>query len=258
MVALFAAATGASALWTSVDNFDGLTTGALGTQNNWVSLQWNTSNPPIQDYAVVEVSAGNNALNPIGRDAGAYNAAGITNFTGTGTVYFEFRAPTASVGDISFGLTPSSAPTNNDFNAFGAQIGFGGSNVNGLAAGTPGIRVRNGGGFTGFTALAVETTYQFWLVANVAAKTSTLYVQGGQWETQTALFSNFGFRTASTELAALLIRGGAGDANSTFLIDNIYMDATGANLTAVPEPSTYAALAGLLAFVLVVMRRRRA
>jgi hypothetical protein len=57
-----------------------------------------------------------------------------------------------------------------------------------------------------------------------------------------------------TATSSTRVDGGAGLANGTARLDNITISGT---LTAVPEPSTYAALMGALAFVGVMIVRRR-
>ncbi|YCM43182.1 PEP-CTERM sorting domain-containing protein [Verrucomicrobiaceae bacterium 227] len=237
----------AQASFTLIENFEGLTAGALGTQNGWTS---------DEDYTLVNdpSGGGNQVLQYVaGAQGGAYLPLGdaAIGTSESGTLFARIHFDTD--GNANIGLTDVNAP--GAYGDFRVQI-----NRQGATA----IKGRDGGGFQDLTSTPgdladdVATWYNVWVVANNATDTSRVFIQSdgdALFATQTEVFPPDGalnFRVAAPEaLDTLVLRSQAG----TFFFDDIHLSpGTDLSNPTVPEPTAPALLLlGMSAF----LRRKR-
>jgi hypothetical protein len=248
-VGVFASAT-SRADFILLDNFNsGTLGGQLSTSNPaWSSLPVYTvaadpANPANQVAAAVQAGAANNqtAVLPFGPGNVIANGA-------TGTVFFRMmRGPTATSNFLGYVNSGTTA----DFAQRRSGIGSNGGSTQPMV-------MRGGSNTTvetsGFTNLAPDTWYSYWVVMDNAADTFAIYSQreGSSPLPQTLLSNAAGstqtFISGSTTnaLQSLFFAQSSSGGNMDFYFDDIYVDPTAANLAlppiVVPEPS-----AGLLA-----------
>lgn len=211
-----------SATFQQVETFDGLSLGAVNGQNGWrgsnsISV---VSDPENSANRVLLVDRG-------GVEAYKALPTSIAD-TSTGTVYFRLRRD--GHVDGFGGSSAQSAPT--DFPTFETQFG---SQVT-QTANT--FMVRDGATFKALGNNFTDRTWHcVWLVANNQANTYEVYVKGGAYTTTTRLEAAgqtaFAFRNGGANpLRTFFTRAGEQSAGD-YYIDDIYVDATAANL-AVP------------------------
>lgn len=227
-----------------VDDFSSYT---AGTDANGVG-GW-TANGDTK-FLVDPDDAGNQTLNSAETatvvTTSVYKAIPVITTSSVGTIFFRARA--LNPADFVIGSTDSAAPSN--WPDFEGYMRFAGGNID----------VRDAGGFSNVGTYNAGEWYNVWLVLDHTTDTTTIYFNQGDADAGAAAGSG-GFRTSGNpdhnDLVNIFIRNN--DPTNSGYIDDIYVDATAANLTnpaanAVPEPATsLLALAGL-AFGL---RRRR-
>lgn len=179
--------------------------------------------------------------------------------TATGTLFARFYATTGTtILNESFGLVDTTAISSNAFPNYEVQLV--------LSDSEPDISARNGGSAldTGLNANRGEW-YNVWMVADNSTDTWSLYINQGEASATAGdlVVSGYNFRNGTTDPLThvqITVANVTSSRSSGELVyyDDIYFDGTGANLLyPVPEPSTCAALLGLLALGYVAWRRRR-
>jgi len=241
--ALLVPFTSANAAFNLIEAFDGLTPGALDTQNGWTSGAEYTvvADPSGGGGQVLQYTAGaqSGAFKPVGASAIPDGA--------TGTLFARFRFETTA--NANFGFAESAAPS--AYGDFRVQIN--------RQNGTP-IKGRDGGGFQDLSPLAdnAGTWYNLWVVADNGTDTSRVFIQSDDdaaFATQTEVAPPDGtlnFRVpADGPLGTLYLRSQEG----TAYFDDFYVSA-GSDLSnpTIPEPS--AALFSLLGASFLLRRRR--
>jgi len=253
----FAAATSHAAL-VLVEDFDGGTVGnALGTADNGNTWQTGASagnatyqNDPAGGSNVVGAFDGTDGL-PLEKYLDIADIANNTN----GTLFYRFYAPTGAGTDAfnhAFGLSDVATP--NSFGSF--------ETTQQVAGTTPDLTARNGGGYDDVGDVTKDTWYNLWMVVDNTADTYDMYVNTGTGGALAGdlVANDAAFRNGtSSALTTIFFRTGATITTGLDVYyDDIYIDTTGVNLAnPIPEPSTYALLAGLATLGLVAWRRRR-
>jgi hypothetical protein len=107
------------------------------------------------------------------------------------------------------------------------------------------LQYRDGSVYTELEAVRTDQVwYKAWIIANTAADTSSLYLQGGAYTEPTLVAENFGFRKdeVGEDLMSLLFylnAGNPGTNNGSLYIDDIYVDTHAANFS---DPSLAATI----------------
>jgi hypothetical protein len=251
--------------FTLLDNFQGATLGNVNGQNGWTAggtagnVVTDPGDPTNRLLEITSTSA--NVYKPL--------TTPLAN-PATGTIYYQIKR--AGLVNFSTGASDVAAPTG--FGDYESQL-----NVNSLTLDPQPFRMRDAAAFDATQeAFATGTAYHVWHVIDNTTDTTKLYIQSASAGapvlqlngTQSDfLFRNSGTAIQNTDLLNFLVKtGGAGTTDTAHIgplfIDNIYYDATGANLAApatlisgvVPEPGTFA-LAGVGAVGLLARRRRK-
>lgn len=274
----------ASAAWTLVEDFQSLTPGALNSQNGW------TAGTNVN--VVVDPSVALNQVGSMGNaSTNAWKTMGSIT-TGTATTYARFRfenidnLASTTTGESAGFVGVSDAATPSAFGNFRTQMGvnpaFGNTvtrpfmlvSVDEDGAGTENVNRFPVG--QDVNPIQPDVWYQAWTVMNNTTGEYQVYLQGGSYTTQTLLlsdvarlsipigdpgarqessydFRNDGLLSTATDAIKFFARTGV-DHQAPLYFDDIWYDASGTNLSAVPEPSS--ALLGLLAFGALLRRRR--
>ena len=253
---LLLAGSSLEAAFVSLDDFQSLTPGGLSGQNGW------TASDAIQvanDPADASNQVMSIAVHTVDPTSAVYarKAASLPN-NNTGTMFFRMRRTAnmnafAGWSDVA---VPSSYP--NYENQVGTEDTINSSGK---------VIVRSGGSPTQVGLFDIDTWYNVWIVSDNSSDTYQVYLEGGDWQTQTALVHgvndnpDFAYRNsaASNDLTQFFTLSVV-PAGKFFFLDDIYIDATGANLssplvTPVPEPSALV-LVGLGILMGVCGRRR--
>ena len=274
----------ASAAWSLVENFESLTTGALNGQSGWTA--GTNVNVAVDPYV------SSNQVGSMGNaNTNAWKTMGSIILGGTATTYARFRfenidnLASTTTGESAGFVGVSDAATPSAFTDFRTQIGV--NPAFGDAVTRPFLLTSNdedGAGaeninrFPTGPQLSPDVWYEAWTVMNNTSGEYQVYFQGGAYTTQTLLISDvarngvaigdpgarqessYNFRGASilsTAPNAIKFFARSGALNQAPLyFDDIWYDASGTNLSAVPEPSKAAFL--LIGLGLVFARRRRA
>lgn len=270
----------AQAQWTLIDDFEGLSagdtvSGSTGSGAAWDGGALHTAQADPSDAGNLSLqvlgTAGNSVLRGQFSDASTNIAAGTT-----GTLYYRFRTPDASLGgttDHVVGLTDNADVTN-----FGFKAGLRnttGSTPNPNDPRTPlpanNMDVRNGGGYEHVSFLADSTWYRLWMVAaNTDPGMHEVFLQSdtdtnfaAQTKLSTATPADvFDFRVnGATDIVNVYFRG-AGNANGTadsnLYFDDVWINSSARDLSvpsAVPEPTGVVLL--LTGLGMLLTRRRR-
>ncbi|MDB4387532.1 hypothetical protein N9Z15_04925 [Akkermansiaceae bacterium] len=238
------------AVFTLLDDFESYT---AGTNVNGVG-GWTADPDQISVFATDPSDAGNTVLSTT-RDTNTSSVfktmPTIADGT-TGTVFFRARA--TDFADFVLGTSDVADPTGN-WNNYEGYMRFNKVNV-----GDPNnIDVRDGGGFANVGTYNADEWYNVWLVLDHTLDVTTVYINQGNGDATTAAGSG-AFRataqnTVHDDLINLFIRGN--NAGNAGLVDDIYVDTAGANLSnpaAIPEPAT--SLLALVGLAFGMHRRR--
>jgi len=203
-----------------VDNFEGLTVGALNNQNGWHATSGVTvaSDPANAANRVLVASIGNFQ---------AYKAlpTAIAADTSTGTLHFRLRRN----GHIDGFAGASALAAPQDWSSFETQFG-------GQSAQAANEFVARDGAQADVLSnnFSDQTWYCVWLVTNNASDNYQVYVKGGAYAQPTQLNAAgktlFSFRNGgSAPLLTFLTRVSSKSQGSLYL-DDIYVDPTSQNL----------------------------
>jgi hypothetical protein len=232
-----------------VDDFDGYTAGSVSGQGSWTGT----------DGTVVELpsASGNNVLALTGSAASKYartTVPQIANNT-TGTLFYQIRLDSEGIGNLNHSHGLSDTTSSSSFGDYEAQLISIGSSLN----------VRDGASATAevqVNALAADTWYNIWLVANNSNDTFKFFIQGGDFATPTEFAGGvsdpFNFRNGTSGALThfFLIYGNS--AGGTLYVDNIHIDTTGENISnPIPEPATAATVLTMAALGATLRGRRR-
>jgi hypothetical protein len=229
-----------------LDSFNSGTVGGLLSTSNpaWstvgpFAIAVDPTNAANRVASAVQLNASNNqtAVLPFG------TSNVIANGT-TGTVFFRMmRGPTANSNFLGYVNSGTTADTGQRRSGIGSNAGASQPMVMRGLSNTDVVT-------SGFTNLAQDTWYRYWVVMDNAADTFTTYSQreGSSPLPQTLLSNAAGSTqtfigtTTSSALQSLFFAQTSGNGvNMDFYFDDIYIDPTGSNLAmppiVVPEPS---------------------
>ena len=245
--------------WTLVDDFDLYSAGALTGNGGWTAdALWTVTGAPNGGDGNV-ASGLTSAAN-----ARAYKALSpsIPDTSTSATLFM--RMYRSGLVNMSLGLSDDAVPAL--FGGYEAQI-----NAQHNTAPTDSLKVRDAGAFDdlGAGTFADQTWYNVWMVINNSANTYQLWVDQGNFGSPTLALTHvldpnggagdfdFGFRNgaATNALGTLVMGMGGATVSGTLMVDDVYVDTAGANLTSpVPEPATGAFL--ILGSAAGLLRRR--
>jgi hypothetical protein len=217
-----------------VDDFNNSQLGDLNGQNGWFSNGGTVVVDPADPNNQVAGFIGGSG------DRGSYINATIPDGA-QGTLFFRLRVDTDNadlatpVLNWSVGMSDIELAGNGAFGDYQAQI-----NQNRDAGNEfpEQVRSRNAGAFDTLADLLPEAWYNFWMAIDNAANTYQVYIQGGQFGSQTLLEnpqgeSTFVFRNATsrpdTDLIRIFIRLAGSHAGNLYL-DDFWLDAENINL----------------------------
>ena len=235
----------------AVETFDALTDGNINGQNGWSTIAGTNhvvADPDDPTNKVLSIT-GNTG-------GGAFKGISIPQGT-TATVFFRYRI--AGKQNHSVGLSDVTTPTT-DFGHYEAQL----NNITSSGQ----TRIRDAGNFDNvLPTFADNTWYNIWIVVDNTADTSQWHanaIAGAGTNASELLAAGaqtaFIFRNgvANNNLVNFLLRTNTSDNGHTgsLMIDDIYIDNSGSNLTnPIPEPATLALTAA--GGALLLFRRRK-
>ncbi len=241
----------AQAAFVAVEQFEGLSLGAINGQNGWAASLATTA-------VVVDPADASNQVLAHPDDNGWARKGVLVPQGSTATLFYRMRF-SATGTNSNVGLSDVAAAT--EFIHFETQV----NTANDQGTTPTRWNVRDAGSFDQFGTYAAGVWYNVWQVIDASSDTYDVLVGGGTFGAQTNVIDDdnqsiFGFRNgvAANDLVNFFMRSG-GSNNGTWYIDDVFLDAGGANLsnplaTAVPEPAGTLLLA---AAGLVIARRRR-
>jgi len=254
--------------WTLVDDFESYNTGDFSPQ--WSGTDWSAisgltntdevqiilgSNQPTSNgvfgsskvFYMEDFNESGDGSTRISRALGSNSIAEGS----TGTLYYEFAFRGDGFNEFIIGLDDSS----NAQYPFSAHTG----GTNGVFEG----RGESDGTFNSeedIASLQGNTIYKVWHVFDNDLDEYSVWLQSdgdATYATQTQVVSGWTFIDAQhndTALSRVNFQNAFGKQSA--VIDNIYIDPTSQNLSAIPEPSSFALLSGCLALIGAMVRRR--
>ena len=208
------AAVSAPLAWSEVDDFEGLSNGAINGRNGWSGTEGTVENDP---------SDSSNKVLLIDDYSASYSRKTLPTFINNGsngTMFFRLRRDSGI--DIFAGASDSFSPTN--FSEYRAQVGSRPADGNDwtIRSGENFLRSTNSDGFPANEWVCV------WLLINNSSDNYQVYVQGGPYSSATRLNtssgSTFGFREGSTSNPIRSFYTRAGEASGGLYIDDIYVE----------------------------------
>lgn len=236
-----------------IDDFESYALGDINGQSDG-SGTWTAASiqqvalEPNSTNQVLDSTASADETNSFNDDPNLTIADGTT-----GTLFFRIQRGTDVVGHIVYGLSDVATP-----GAWGDyEAGLGDrSSGNGFNGGS--LDVRDAGTYRTLSEIGANEWINLWMVIDNGADTVQVYAQSDTtFPTQTLLdddsgTTTFAFRNGTADpLTTFLLRTGTNH-GSPYLLDDIYLDASGANLAnPIPEPTSFVlfilALGGLTA-----------
>ena len=202
-----------------VDDFEGTGAGNIHGKNGWMSSgrAHVVADPEDADNSVMEVSGeAETAYKPL--------PTGISN-NGSGTLHFRMLR----LGEIDTFVGSSAQTAPSEWVDYETQIGYTNIRPNDF-------RARNGDEFNTISnAFDADTWYCIWMVADNSNDVYNIFVQGGAYSQPTQLNAlgrpELSFRNGGDEpLKTLFVRSGI-NVESGLLLDDIYIDPSGTNLS---------------------------
>lgn len=251
------------AAFSLIENFDTYALGSLTGQGGWTAnTQWTVASAPVGGSGNVASGIGATGSGAAYR---ALNPA-IDN-ANTATTLF-FRLYRTGAVNISAGLSDDAVPAL--FGGYEVQL-----NAQNNGTPTDSFKIRDANAFEdlGAGTFAQSVWYNVWMVINTSTDTYEVWMNQGDYGTAgTPLLhiqdpvivppdtSGFTFRngaSANPLTTLIFAMGGTTPAlTSSLIVDDVYIDTTGQNLSnPVPEPSS-AVLLGAAATLGLISRRR--
>lgn len=244
------------AAWQLIEDFEGMTYGALNGKNGWVA----SSKAVVQSDGTANAVAAYRNSGPVGTYERLYKSGAMVNNATTGTIFFMFYA----TGDILrhyVGMTDKGSPANEGALAALVRLDKGGE-----LAGKFEFRVSDGGGFDGYRQLNTATWYSVWMVLRNGTASATerydVYLTPGFSPALPGdlVFANATFPFVCGNLSNVC---GLAESRSPYTsvtnvwLDYLYLDKAGVNLThPVPEPCLLLVLGGVTAGLELAHRSR--
>jgi hypothetical protein len=227
--------------FTMIDNFEGGTLGDLNGRFEWSAngavVTVDPQNPNNQVAGFIGGSG----------DRGTHIPATLPDGA-TGTLFYRLKVATDNsdlstpVLNWSVGMSDVEITGNGAFGDYESQMNQNRDAGNELPEE---IRIRDAGTFVSLEPLQPAVWYKLWMVIDNQSDTTQVYMQGGQFETQTLLqaadgtstftFRNSGGGPVANDLIRFFVRLAGSHAGSLYL-DDIWLDATKQNLA---DPSAF-------------------
>jgi trimeric autotransporter adhesin len=246
---LAAMATSLSAASLLNDSFNSYTDGNLVGQGGWTQVGSSTALPMQVNSGVVSMAQGS------AQDADSDFSSSVTS----GSIYYSLTINySAKNGTADYGV----AITDGGSSSFGGRL-YAKSSGSGYVlaiAGSSTAPTVFGAELSFNTSYSIVVRYD--IVAGATNDTASMYVTAGSFnanEASNSVYNSFTTWTGGSEVSsftALLLRQGTN--TGAFTVDNIKIGTLFSDVVAaVPEPSAFAAFAGVIALAGVVMQRRR-
>lgn len=233
-----------SADFVLLDDFESYPAGSIAGKGDWTFIGGNVD---------VVQNPGGDALVPAGSVLSFHDANNSrasmelpeTIAVGTtGTIFFRARFHSDSNNQFSMMTAQNVHPvsTGGAAGEVATQL-FAHSDAN--------LRVFSGNSHNPLTPYDIEQWYNIWFVIDNAARTTKIYIQGGEFEAQTQLAwpdntREFGYRRPLPAPADILAFWGHTFDTGNYFLDHIWLDATGENLVnPVSQPTTPMLITGL-------------